>query len=116
MQVEAPAVAVYVQHLAAGVKSRRQSAFHGPGVKLPGAQAAGGDLGLVKAAGAGDGQGKVPHPAAERLLNEPVAGSTLPPPICFAYSPNSVFAMISSGVLLPLAMKVFVIRLVGAKR
>ena len=67
LQVEAPAVAVDIQHLAAGVEPRHQAALHGSGVKFPGAQAPGGDLGLVKAAGAGDGQGKLPHLAAQGL-------------------------------------------------
>ena len=59
LEVIAAAIAVYVQQLAAGVKARHQPALQGAGIKFRGVQPAGSDLGLVKAAGAGDGKGKM---------------------------------------------------------
>ena len=56
LQIEAAAVAVYVQHLAAGVKPRHKAALQRLRVKFVRAQAAGGHLRLVEAAGTGDGQ------------------------------------------------------------
>ena len=59
LEVIAAAVAIYIQQLTAGIKARGQAALQGMGVKLRCIQAPGGDLGLVKAAGAGDGEREV---------------------------------------------------------
>ena len=58
MQIVAAAVAVHVQHLAAGVQAWDQTALEGVGIELVGAEPSGGDLCLIEAAGAGDGQVK----------------------------------------------------------
>ena len=47
-------------------------------------------------------------------LNSPVAGFTEPPPSDFAYKPNFVFLIISSGVDVPGRIKVFDFLVVGS--
>ena len=59
MEVVAAAIAVDVQHLAAGVQAGDQTALEGVGIELVGAEPSGGDLCLIEAAGAGDGQFKM---------------------------------------------------------
>ena len=54
------------------------------------------------------------YPSCTAKLNSPVSGSTLPPPIFLAYRPLCMPAMTFSSS--PSAIKVFVIRLVGAYR
>ena len=74
LEVIAAAIAVYVQQLAAGVKARHQPALQSVGIKFRGVQPAGSDLGLVKAAGAGDGKGKMgglPCNAPQVVPSEP---------------------------------------------
>ena len=70
LQVEAAAVAVHVQHLAAGVQPRNDTAFQRFRVKFLRPQAARRDLCLVKAAGAGDGERKALHLPGDTLQKE----------------------------------------------
>ena len=67
LQVIAAAVAVHIQHLAAGVEAGHKAAFHGLGVELVGAQAAGGDLCLIEAAHAVDIQRKAAQQRGDPL-------------------------------------------------
>ena len=59
LQIVAAAVAVHIQHLAAGVQAGDQTALEGAGIELVGAEPSGSDLCLIEAAGAGDGQVKM---------------------------------------------------------
>ena len=56
LQVIATAIAVNIQHLAAGIEAGDKAAFHGFGVELLRAQTACRNLRLIEAAGACDGQ------------------------------------------------------------
>ena len=61
LRPEVVAVSVGVNSYEMCIRDRpwAAAAFHGNGVKLPGAESAGSDLGAVHAHGAGEGQGKI---------------------------------------------------------
>ena len=66
LQIVAAAVAVHIQHLAAGVQAWDQTALEGAGIELVGTEPSGSDLCLIEAAGAGDGQVKMLAGAGQR--------------------------------------------------